>query len=187
MMRLGRGERGSTAVEAAIVTPVVVAMLFGIIEFGMLFKDYLSVEAMVRAGVRSASAAPRTATFAQDTADQMQKTGTAISPNTVQQLWVYKANPTDDFPIGNTSFSGCSVCVKFRWDDATAKFIPISSTWTAAQQNACTAAVGGPPDRIGVYLQTLHNSMTGIIGPTTLSESSAMFLEPFPALSGCKP
>ena len=38
-----RPERGASAVEAAIVTPVVVAMLFGIIEFGMLFKDWLAV------------------------------------------------------------------------------------------------------------------------------------------------
>ena len=45
-------ERGASAVEAAIVTPVVVAMLFGIIEFGMLFKDYLGTQAMLRAGVR---------------------------------------------------------------------------------------------------------------------------------------
>ena len=45
------GDRGASAVEAAIVTPVVMAMLFGIIEFGFFFKDYLAVAAGVRAGV----------------------------------------------------------------------------------------------------------------------------------------
>jgi hypothetical protein len=77
-------------VEAAIVTPVVVAMLFGIIEFGMLFKDYLATQAMLRAGVRVASASPRTASFAQDTADKVQETASALNPAAVEELWVYK-------------------------------------------------------------------------------------------------
>ena len=37
------GERGASAVEAALVAPVVFLLLFGIIEMGMLFKDYQSV------------------------------------------------------------------------------------------------------------------------------------------------
>ncbi|NYG07692.1 Flp pilus assembly protein TadG [Phycicoccus badiiscoriae] len=168
------------------MTPVFVAMLFGIIEFGMLFKDYLGSQAMIRAGVRLASAEPRTATFAQDAANQMRQTGTVIQPGDIQALWVYKANATDDFPITYSNFSDCTVCVKFQWDSSLNKFTPSYTNWTASQQNACTAASGGPPDRIGVYVRVRHNSITGIIGPVTISEASAMFLEPFPALSGCK-
>jgi Flp pilus assembly protein TadG len=186
LLRRPRSEAGASAVEAAIVTPVVIAMLFGIIEFGMLFKDYLGAEAMVRAGVRLASASPRTTTFAQDTANRMQQTGSVISPTNVEELWVYKANPSNDYPSGFTSYSNCTVCVKFTWDSGTRTFRPSYTNWTAIQQNACTAASGGPPDRIGVYLKVRHNSITGIIQPIRITEGAAMFLEPFPALSGCR-
>jgi Flp pilus assembly protein TadG len=174
-------------VEAAIVTPVVVAMLFGIIEFGMLFKDYLATQAMLRAGVRVASASPRTASFAQDTADKVQETASALNPAAVEQLWVYKANATDDYPVGASSFADCATCVKFAWDQSANQFVPTLDAWAASQQNACTAAAGGPPDRIGVYVKVRHNAMTGIIPSTAITEASAMLLEPFPALSGCKP
>ncbi|MGO4343154.1 TadE/TadG family type IV pilus assembly protein [Pedococcus sp. 2YAF34] len=174
-------------VEAAIVTPVVFALLFGIMELGMLFKDYLGTQAMIRAGVRIASATPRNVTFAQMAADEVQRKGGVMSPTAIQELWVYKANATNDFPSGRTDFGDCSVCVKFRWDSGTAKFVPLSDTWPATSQNACTLAAGGPPDRVGVYAKVTHPALTGVMGTTTIAEASAMNLEPFPALSGCKP
>ena len=126
------GERGASAVEAAIVTPMVMAMLFGIIELGFLFKDYLAVAGAVRAGVRMASANPRTSTFAQVAADKVAATGGAMNLNDVQQMWVYKVDTTTDKPIGFTSFADCTVCVKFRWDTGTNAFVPMSDTWPAS-------------------------------------------------------
>ena len=38
-----RTERGAVSVEAAITTPLLVALAFGIIEFGLLLKDDLGV------------------------------------------------------------------------------------------------------------------------------------------------
>jgi hypothetical protein len=77
--------------------------------------------------------------------------------------------------------------VKFAWDQSTNQFVPTLDAWPASQQNACTTAAGGPPNRIGVYAKVRHNAMTGSIPSTTITEASAMFLEPFPALAGCKP
>lgn len=182
-----RGDRGASMVEAAVVTPVVFAMLFGIIEVGMLFKDYLGTQAMIRAGVRIASASPRTTTYAQDTVNEVQRKATVLDPTSIQQLWVYKANADDDFPWGRSDFADCGTCVKFTWSAVSKKFVPQSSTWPATSQNACTPAAGGPPDRIGVYARVAHPSMTGVIRSTTISEAAAMSLEPSPALTGCKP
>ena len=61
-------------VEAAIVTPVVMVLLFGMIELGFVFKDYLAVAGAVRAGVRTASANPRVANFAQVAANKVAQT-----------------------------------------------------------------------------------------------------------------
>jgi Flp pilus assembly protein TadG len=189
------GERGSSAVEAAIVTPVVMALFFGIIEMGFVFKDYLAVAGSIRAGVRMASANPRNVSFAQMSADQVAKTGGAMSFKDVQELWVYKVTNTDsssNLPIGKTDFAnGCTSCVKFTWNNTTKKFVssPVTAdTWTAPSQNACSTALGGPPDRIGVYLKLKHDAFTGLVFKTvSIAEASIMSLEPMPVLNGCKP
>lgn len=201
-MRPGRrgrrlsGERGGSAVEAALVTPVVMAMFFGIIESGFIFKDYLSVGAAIRAGARIASATPRNATFAQVTADKVAATGGAMNFSNVQELWVYKVDPLPaqggtgtDKPVGFTNFSGCTTCVKFTWNAGTRAFVPAASPiWVATTQNACTAGSGGPPDRIGVYMKLKHDPFTGFVFQTLyISEASILTLEPMPVSLVCKP
>jgi Flp pilus assembly protein TadG len=187
------GERGTTAVEAALVTPLVMALFFGIIEMGFLFKDYLAVAGAVRAGARTASASPRTTTFAQGAADQVELTGAAMNFKDVQQMWVYKVATTGDkpfkagVPAGEADFSLCTVCVKFRWDAPTTSFIPTSDTWPATAQNACSSSsVGGPPDRIGVYLLLKHDAFTKFVFTSiNIAEASVLSLEPMPVLGGC--
>jgi Flp pilus assembly protein TadG len=191
-------DRGASAVEAAIVTPLVMAMLFGIIELGFVFKDYLAVAGAVRAGVRMASASPHNASFAQSAADRVAAIGGAMNFKDVRQLWIYKVNPAtatqswQDKPIGFGDFSNCTTCVKFRWDTSVIPnaFTPITGgpeSFLASSQNACSASgPGGPPDRIGVYIQLKHDAFTGLVFNTvTISEASVMTLEPMTVLTGC--
>lgn len=51
----GRNRRGAVTVEAALVTPMLITMLFGIIEFGFIFKDLLMLHQSAREGVRVAA------------------------------------------------------------------------------------------------------------------------------------
>jgi len=188
------GEGGASAVEAAIVTPIVMAMLFGIIEMGFLFKDYLAAAGAVRAGVRMASAMPRNATFAQAAADQVAITGGAMSFKDVQELWIYKVEPAcptcalSNKPVGFSSFSGCTTCVKFQWDTGLKKFVKTGTEdWAAGDQNACSTSTERP-DRIGVYIRLKHNAFTGLVFNTiTISEASIMSLEPISFFTACKP
>jgi len=48
-----RPDRGATLVEAAFVFPLLFVALFAIIEFGLAFKDYLSVSHAARDGARA--------------------------------------------------------------------------------------------------------------------------------------
>lgn len=48
-------ERGTTIVEAALVIPLLLTVLFGIIEFGFAYNDYLSVRSAAREGARLAA------------------------------------------------------------------------------------------------------------------------------------
>ena len=50
-----KSERGQTMVEFAIVLPVMLMVLFAMIQFGITFKNYLSLTDAVRAGARVAA------------------------------------------------------------------------------------------------------------------------------------
>ena len=51
--RLARGDSGAAAVEFAIVVPVFLLIVFGIIEFGFVFNAQISLTQAVREGVRA--------------------------------------------------------------------------------------------------------------------------------------
>jgi Flp pilus assembly protein TadG len=48
-------ERGQTATELALVLPIFCLLLFGVIQFGILFKNYVTLTDAVRAGARTAA------------------------------------------------------------------------------------------------------------------------------------
>jgi Flp pilus assembly protein TadG len=50
-----RTERGQTMVEFAMVLPVLAILLFGVIQFGILFNNYVTLTDATRAGARRAA------------------------------------------------------------------------------------------------------------------------------------
>jgi len=54
-----RGERGTAAVEFALVLPIVLAIVLALVQVGLLVRDRLLVESAVRAGARTAAVDPR--------------------------------------------------------------------------------------------------------------------------------
>lgn len=181
-----RQQRGAVAVEAALITPVLIVLIFGMIDFGLLFKDYLAVTSASRAGVRIASAEPHQTGFAQDAADQVAREGRALESSNIEEVWVYKSQ-ANGYPIGSssTAVTGCSVCVKFH-PDANGNLIAYSTTWTANQQNACAGT--GTRDTVGVYVEYDHPATIGLFFDTfTLKDHTVMALEPLTAASGCGP
>ena len=50
-----KNERGQSMVEFAVILPVLALLLFGIIQFGIAFNNYLALTDAVRAGGRKAA------------------------------------------------------------------------------------------------------------------------------------
>jgi Flp pilus assembly protein TadG len=50
--RLRHDQRGQTATELALVLPVFCVLLFGVIQFGILFNNYVTLTDATRAGAR---------------------------------------------------------------------------------------------------------------------------------------
>ena len=57
-----RQEQGQTMVEFALVMPVLLLVIFGIIQFGVLYNDYISLTDATRVGARRPRSAVRRAT-----------------------------------------------------------------------------------------------------------------------------
>ena len=186
---VARRERGAVAIEAALLTPLLVLLFFGIIEFGMLFKDYLAVTSSVRAGTRMASAEPRIAGFAQDAADQVAKEGSALDMDNVDELWVYKAS-RQRLP-GRRATARRSTPARpassSTGTTATKKFVAVRSHHLDCYLSRTPASATRPPDSIGVYMKFTYQGVTGLIfNEMPLEEHSVMSLEPIPTTKTCK-
>ncbi|GAA0971428.1 hypothetical protein ENKNEFLB_01386 [Nocardioides aquaticus] len=195
-------ERGAVAVEAALVIPILMLLVFGIIEMSLLLRDSLAVTSSVRAGGRVASAlagagpagvneggdctAPCTPAnapmLAQMAANAVQTSGSALPEDSVQELWVFRANP-QGFPgaAGNDEWTCTVNCVRFRWVPARDQFRYLDGAWASATINAC---VNSSPDTVGIYLRARHDFITGLFGAgLDVSDSAVFTFEPLPALT----
>ncbi len=200
-----RSERGAVAVEAAIVTPLLMVLLLGIVEMSLLMRDVVSTNSSVRTGARvaasaagsgpgtcEASANPPPCTpasapaVAQVAADAIARAGSAMPKNSIEWLLVYSANVQGyPLPAGNTSLTCSTKCVKYTWDSGLNKFRYSSGSWNSASINACLNDPGR--ESVGVVLQANHSWITGFFGNgVTLQERSVTQFEPLPNES-CKP
>lgn len=181
------GERGATLVEAALLLPILLLLVFGIAEYALAFKDSLSVSSATRSGARTASAEPRTTTYAVDTAAAVTKVLTALPSNGPQQLWIYKAD-ANGMPDSGSFSTQCTTCVIYNWDPSTRSWntaSPVKNNWPATGvggQNACA----GTADSIGIWVKATHKMLTGFFGSTsTLTDHTVMRLEPVPSGQAC--
>ena len=71
MRRVRRADDGSVLVESAFVLPVVLLLVFAIIEFGLLFSTASTSRASTRSGARYASANFATASSKTTAADEI--------------------------------------------------------------------------------------------------------------------
>lgn len=176
-------DEGAVAVEAAIILPVLCLLVFGIIEFGMLFRANLSFSQAARSGARTAVALPRT-----PYADPSQQAvagslRTTINTNEIKFLTIYKANPTTGLPADGSTYKTCSSsCYRYTWDAGTRTWTLVSGTaWAPSSQKACGTI--DHTDYLGIYVEGEYRWKTGIFNPifgssTTIAERTVMRLEP---------
>jgi len=181
-MRRGREkERGATLVEAAIAYGLLFLALFAVLEFGLAFKDWLSVSNASRTGARAG------ATFGQDAnADilvlrEVEGTLAPIGLQPGANVTIYRANnpgPSQEYSYapGSDCSGGLPGCCDWtpcpEVGRTTYKNNPV---WDPASRDI-TAPI---TDRIGVEIQFTHTWVTGFFGATTDFTTSTEFqIEP---------
>lgn len=195
--RCSSRDDGVAAVEFAILVPVLVLFVVGMLEFGFLMRDWLTVSSAVRDGARagvngaangcySGSGGTCVPVLAQTAADSVEKAVIGMPKSAVKSIWVYKANASG-FPGTATSqaaadAAGCSTnCIVYTWS-ATANsgaggFVRTAGTWDSSNINACLPN----PEQLGVILRAEHPYMTKMFGSTiSMNDRAFMRFQPLP-------
>ena len=173
------GERGAAAVEAALVFPLLLLLLFGILEVALLVNDNLLISQAARSAARTAVAMPRTVGYDEQAATSAAGVLGADTSGDIEQLTIYRADPATGRLVGGGDLAGCFTnCVRFTWDDASGSFRKVPGTaWPSDSQLAC----GGrdATDFVGVEIRGRHEWATGLFGDgVQLVERAVMRLEP---------
>src|SRR4051812_42458919 len=150
-------------------------LLFGVVEFGTAFFDYLTTSNMTRSAARVGAT-----TGSASTTDYMMlqkiKTSTGGMPlSEIQQILVYKASAVGASPSAaclTGSVSG--TCNSYAASDLNRPQSDFGCGTTAPDRYWCPTARnvsatgngGSGPDLLGVYLRVLHPSTTGLFGPS---------------------
>lgn len=179
--RAGSERRGAVIVETALVTPLLLLIVLGIVEMALLMRDDNALSSYVRDGGRAAAAAvagdSRAITPASDCtgsscpgtptshwtdtlAAAFTSTESSSAEEAVDELWIYDPN-SDGYPgaSGRTGFDSCvHACVVYRWSAEQHAFEYASGSWSDDDRAACDAA----PDSVGVYARSTHSFLSGI-------------------------
>jgi hypothetical protein len=195
--RSRRRERGATIIEAAIISPIFFLLIFGIIEVGGAYKDKLAIGNAVTAGARTGSAAADDALGDYNILHAVDKGLAAAPRSSVELIVVFNAGGPDGVPTAGckagTSFAGvgtartgaCNVYTTAVFDEAQSHFgckpgYDLDRFYCPSSRKvALTAANGGPPDVIGVWIKMHHAYYTRFIADSvTLTDQSVIAVEP---------
>lgn len=179
----GGAQRGAVAVEAAIILPLLVSMLLGIIDLAVMLHAQVGLSAAARSGARTASSEPRTPGFADHAAAAALRSGLGVAWSQVEEIWVYRANASGNPGSASTFPSDCPErCVRYRVS-ATGTPVAFQGTWEANTIDACV----GTADDVGVRIVARHRSVAAsLVRSGRMSQYAVMRFEP--TVSGrCRP
>ncbi len=188
--RNGRSERGAALLEAAIVTPVFLLVIFSIFEMGLLFRDSLTTDNASREGARAASTRGD-----RDDADYyvlrtIEHGLEAMGLERLQYVVVFKATAPDSVvPGACRTASQANLCNRYTAADFFAELDTAGgadtgnfrcgtrdSAWCPTTRETSLSA---GTDFIGIHVETRHDFITGFFsGGNDLGETTILRLEP---------
>ncbi|MBV9832101.1 MAG: pilus assembly protein [Marmoricola sp.] len=184
-----RSDRGAVAVEAALVTPILMLLVFGIIEMSLLMRDAAGVNNQVRAGARIAAteagaglSSANNPALAVDAVTAIQNAGSSMPLDSVNWVLVYQANQYGyPMPTSNQTSMTCTTnCIKYVWNAGSNAFVRQSGTWDTSQINACVNDANR--QSVGVAMSARHTWITGLFGSgVDVPARLMMQFEPLPA------
>ena len=195
-LRRGPGERGTTIVEAAIVTLSFFTLIAVLFEGSSLMRDSLGVSNAVRTAARTATVNGDEVYADFYTLRTIRKEADAIGVDDLQLIVIYRAdgfgNPPTTTCKGGTSSIGaattrvgaCNVYTKAdlarpQTDFACKTTGALDTPWCPNLRKVAESGTAGPPDYLGVYVKYTHDLVTGLFsGRSTITDFSVVRMEP---------
>ncbi|MEM7142371.1 MAG: TadE family protein [Actinomycetota bacterium] len=187
-----RGDKGVAMVEMAIVAPLLALLVAGIVEYGTLWRDDLTVTSATRSAARVISNAGDTEGADYEGIASLRAALESIDGVTVDGMLVYDASSADGAPHASCFVAGNPTSSSGWCNHYTAAQI---QNLTAADFSACTGPDAswcptgrdtnqtGGTDKVGVWVRITRAYFTGIIpgDGVTITDYAVMNLEPEPS------
>lgn len=170
-------------VEFAVIFGFLLAIALGTFEYGMLFRDWLSVGVSVREGGRVAASAANHGDA--DCVILEAATGAlqSLESGKVDEVHIYRSDATGSYPGGTSSYTrryspytpgdpALVACSGSNWNAE-----HLGSSWDPDDR----IDTSGSADWIGVRIQFSHDWMTDFLwwnGTVSLSDDTVFRLEP---------
>ena len=189
--RLARGQSGAVLIEAAIVLPVLIMILIGIMEFGLLFTSYSKALGASRSGARVAASV-----YSRATNGSTSSTGPESATQTLALAQIVAAVEGDlkglnnavpvrmmifrvasnGEPAGGVNGSCSDRCISYTWNSTSKKMIRDSTNKKWPNPQRCLI---NDYESIGVFVEIKHDFVTGVFGSNKfVSGRTSMRLEP---------
>ena len=170
--RRARGSRGAALLEAALITPLFLSLLFGSIEWGYGFLDRLTTKNASLVGARAGASEGTNTDADYEILQAVKQASAAANATKVTFVVVYKAaSYTASVPASCLTASQAGVCNRYSGSDFT---LPLGSfgclsgsrdtSWCPSTRKTALSGAKGPPDYLGVYVQLHHTNLTGFFG-----------------------
>jgi hypothetical protein len=158
---------GAVVVNAALVAPLLVLIVLGIVEMASLMKDNVALSSLVRQSGRAAVSSVvvengRSPAPTELTSVAIARAESALRKDSIEEIWIYKAD-AQGLPVGNPAgdpFTACATdCISYAWDADARAFRFAGGQWGAGDIDACS-------DDIGVYMKADHALLSGVFSQT---------------------
>ncbi len=172
-------ERGATMVEAALVLPIVLLAIVAVLEFGMAFKNWLSVSHAAREGARAG------ATFGNDIRadililDEVAQTMAAAAGTSIKHVEIYNPQTGVGTTYTYTPGSNCNGPDCCDWTPCPDPDLP-TPPYVVPVWDPVTRDVSAPvTDRLGVSITYDHSWITGMFATSSTFTTAVEFqIEP---------
>lgn len=176
-------ERGSTLVEFSLVAGLLLMLALGAFEYGMVFRDWLSVTIASREGGRVAASA---ANFGQADCVILEATAGALQSLTsgdIEEVEIFKSDASGSYPGASSSFTrryspfvagdpALVACASTQWNAE-----HLGSNWEPNDR----VNTSGSADWIGVRVSFEHTWITNFLwwdGTVDFADDAIFRLEP---------
>jgi len=189
-------ERGTSIIEAAIVSLAFFTIIAILFEGSGLVRDSLGVGNAVRTAARTATVNGEEVYADYYILRTIRREASAIGIDDLQRVVVYRAdgfgNPPTTTCKNGTAFAGapttrvgaCNVYTRAdltrpQTDFACKSPSALDGPWCPTDRKVAESGPSGPPDYIGVYIKYTHDLITGLFkGQSTITDFVVIRMEP---------